>query len=132
MYKNDFQTFILNVLKSRKVGFWWESVNHKLNAFIKMLFLYLNCQYFFCLGSRLTCFLDQVFPRLLPIHTSNPASASRKPRLVLGRFVTQLLPAARRPCWRNTTGLASEIWIKRPKNVTSMDVNWIKYTHIYI
>lgn len=54
------------------------------------------------------CFLDQRFPLLFPIQTSNPASASRKPRLLLGWFVTQLLASPNNPCWRNTAGLEAE------------------------
>lgn len=66
---------------------------------------YLKAQNSVWEAERVLCFRDQVFPLLFPIHTSKPASARMKPRLLLGRFVIQLLESARRPCCRNTTGL---------------------------
>lgn len=67
--------------------------------------IYLKAQYSSWEIERVLCFRDQVFPLLFPIHTSKPASARMKPRLFLGRFTTQLLESASKPCCRNTTGL---------------------------
>ena len=45
-----------------------------------------------------------MFPRTLPIQTSEPASARMNPRLSLRRLVSQFVEEQRRPCWRKTTG----------------------------
>lgn len=50
---------------------------------------YLNCQNSFWQVLRVLCFADQVFPRLFPSQTSQPASARMKPRLLLGRLAIQ-------------------------------------------
>lgn len=68
-------------------------------------FLYLKAQNSSWSMERVLCFRDQVFPLLFPIHTSKPASARMKPRLLLGRLEIQLLASPRRPCCSSTTGL---------------------------
>lgn len=70
-----------------------------------LIHIYLKAQNSSWKTERVLCFRDQVFPLLFPIHTSKPASARTKPRLLLGRFMIQLLESASKPCCRNTTGL---------------------------
>lgn len=69
-------------------------------------FTYLKAQNSSWSMESVLCFRDHVFPRLFPIHTSKPASARMKPRLLLGRLEIQLLASPSRPCCSNTTGLA--------------------------
>lgn len=45
-------------------------------------------------GFKATCANENVLPRVLPIHTSNPESASTKARLSLGLSTTKELQAA--------------------------------------
>ena len=67
---------------------------------------------------RVLCFWDQVFPLLFPSHTSKPASARMKPRLLLGRLEIQLLASPSRPCCSNTTGLGpTKKWISTAWNI---------------
>lgn len=72
---------------------------------ILKVFLYLKAQNSSWSIERVLCLRDQVFPLLFPIHTSKPASARMKPRLLLGRLEIQLLASPRRPCCSSTTGL---------------------------
>lgn len=69
------------------------------------IYIYLKAQNSSWSMERVLCFRDQVFPLLFPSHTSKPASARMKPRLLLGRLEIQLLASPNRPCCSNTTGL---------------------------
>ena len=65
----------------------------------------LHSQNSFCSGFSVLWAWLYRFPRLLPSHTSNPASASRNASDWLGRFSTQEVLSASSPCWTNTGGL---------------------------
>lgn len=81
------------------------SSRHIYGHLYPQVFLYLKAQNSSWSIERVLCLRDQVFPLLFPIHTSKPASARMKPRLLLGRLEIQLLASPRRPCCSNTTGL---------------------------